>query len=153
MASNFTDEERNERIILVGEYFLDHPDSSTRKIAEHFSSMDNGFRISNATVCQYIKKFKEMVSIDKSMIIDNSINSNKPEGIDSKDVRDRILYFVSLMLDQNMTLQDIVDYTGVPFWVVYRDLTRRLPKIDKDLYLQVSDLMYTRRLENLCKHK
>lgn len=153
MASNFTDEERKERIILVGEYFLNHPDSSTRKIAEYFSSIENGFKISNATVCQYIKIYKDMVSSDKSVIIDYNVNSNRPESVESEAVRNRVMYFVSLMLEHDMTIQDISECTGVSYWIVYRDLTDRLSKIDDDLYNKVSILMNERKLENLKRGK
>ena len=153
MASNFTDDERKERIILVGEYFLSHPDSSTRKIAEYFSSIENGFKISNATVCQYINIYKDMVSSDKSIIIDRNVNSNRPESVESETVRNRVMFFVSLMLDHDMTIQDISECTGVSYWIVYRDLADRLSKIDIDLYNKVSILMNERKLENLKRGK
>ena len=50
MAKKFTEEEKNERIELIGEYFLE-TGASTREIAKHFS--ENQFKISNKTVSLY----------------------------------------------------------------------------------------------------
>lgn len=152
MASNFTDEERTERIIMVGEYFINNPNVSTRKISEYFSNMENGFKISNVTVLDYIKRYKEMLDSIGAQFVVEKLSINKPKTVDDKCVRDRVLSVVSYFLD-GMTVQDIVCKTGYSFWVIYRDLTERLEKIDYDLYLKVSSEMNRRRFENLRKCK
>ena len=52
-----TDEERNRRVEIVGKTFLE-TGLSTRKLAKYISSDPQfNFKISNATVCDYIKRY------------------------------------------------------------------------------------------------
>lgn len=40
MAANIKDEEeRNRRVMMIGEFIIQHPDMSTRKTAEYFTKI------------------------------------------------------------------------------------------------------------------
>ena len=148
MASNCTDVERNQRIILVGEYFLSHPECSSRDISNYFSNKENGFKISNVTVLDYIKRYKELLTSDLVQKVDEHIELNRPKGISNDDVRARVLVFAECVLE-GMEVQDIADMYNESYWVVYSDLTCRLSKIDNNLYIKVCDEFDRRRLNNL----
>jgi len=152
MAAKFTEAEREERIILVGEYFLAHPDCSTRDIADYFSNLENGFKISNVTVLDYIRRYKEMLTSTKLEEVDDHIESNKPKGVSSPYVRYRVLLFAQRILE-GMSVDEIACDYNISYWTVYRDLSERLAKIDQELYLKVCDEFDRRRLNNLQKKK
>lgn len=152
MAANFSKEEREERMILVGEYFLSHPDCSTRDIADYFSNIENGFKISNVTVLDYIRKYKEMLNSVQLSEIDEHIDSNKPKGVSCAYVRYRVLLFAQRVLE-GLGIDEIACDYNVSYWTVYRDLSERLAKIDQELYFKVCDEFDKRRLNNLQKKK
>lgn len=147
MAANFTDEEREERINLIGEYFINNPGVSTRKIAEYFSK--NFFKISNATVLDYINRYKKNNNLTDE--IDNKLNENKPKTINDADVKKRVLTCAKLYIS-GKTLEEISNITNTNYWIIYRDLMVRLEKIDKEMYDQVIILASTRSNENLIQN-
>ncbi len=147
MAANFTDKEREERINLVGEYFINNPGVSTRKIAEYFSN--NFFKISNATVLDYINRYKKNNNLTDE--IDNKLNENKPKTINDADVKKRILTCAKFYIN-GKTLEEISTITNTNYWIVYRDLMVRLKKIDEYLYNQVIKLASIRSNQNLVKN-
>ena len=61
----FSDEERDRRIDLVGEYRV-HTGESTRNIAKYFSFTQ--FKISNATVSDYLERYKKRHPENKAII-------------------------------------------------------------------------------------
>lgn len=142
MAANYTDKEREERIILVGDYFME-TGASTRQIAEYFSN--NFFKISNATVCDYIKKYKKLKNLDRE--IEKKIKENSPETISDKNVAKRVLKFAQLYLKDNKTIEEIADETKTEYWTVYRDLTDRLKQLDSEVFEAVSEKMSQKKHE------
>lgn len=151
MAANVSsEEERERRIILVGNYFLENPTASTRSAAKYFS--ENFFKISNYTIHDYLQRYKKMIfskDDDAVLAINKIMEDNKPETIDSEDVRKRVLINAKMFLDNNMTIEEIANATGVSFWTVYRDLKQRLALLDSNLFGQVSEVMTMRSLENI----
>ena len=154
MAANLSnDDERERRILLVGNYFLENPTASTRSAAKYFS--ENFFKISNYTIHDYLQRYKKMI-VSQNKEIFNSINKimedNKPDNINNEEVRKRVLLNSKLFLYNNMTIEEISNATGVSFWTIYRDLNQRLAVIDSNLHNKVNDMMIKRSLENLNKN-
>ena len=58
MAANLPEDERNRRILMVGEYFASTPGATTRSTAKHFTEL--GMAMSNATVYSYLAKYQEL---------------------------------------------------------------------------------------------
>lgn len=143
------DDERERRVLLVGEYFINNPDVSTRKAALYFS--ENFFKISNATIHDYLNRFKKKVSTDSS-VIDKIMEQNKPESIKDEHVQKRVLEHARLFLN-NMTVEEISSLTGNSFWTVYRDLHNRLKNLNLGLYNNIQEIMNARGMENLEKRK
>lgn len=151
MAANVSSEdERERRVILVGNYFLENPNASTRSAAKYFS--DNFFKISNYTIHDYLQRYKRMIETkDEESVkkITEMMDDNKPDTVADEKIKERVLYNTKLFLDNNMTVDDIANSTGVSFWTVYRDLKQRLAFIDEKLYMQVNDIMHERSFENI----
>ena len=120
-----TDEERERRIILVGEYVI-NTGASTRKAAEYFS--DNFFAISNYTISDYCKRYCKMNP--KSLeIMRKRIDDNTPNDISCEDVRKRVLISAELF-KEGINMEEIANTIGCSFWTTYRDLTKRFKILD-----------------------
>ena len=120
-----TDEERERRIILVGEYVI-NTGASTRKAAEYFS--DNFFAISNYTISDYCKRYCKMNP--KSLeIMHKRIDDNTPNDISCEDVRKRVLISAELF-KEGINMEEIANTIGCSFWTTYRDLTKRFKILD-----------------------
>ena len=120
-----TDEERERRIILVGEYVI-NTGASTRKAAEYFS--DNFFAISNYTISDYCKRYCKMNP--KSLeIMRKRIDDNTPNDISCEDVRKRVLSSAALF-KEGINMEEIANTIGCSFWTTYRDLTKRFKILD-----------------------
>ena len=52
-----TDDEREKRVELVGKYFEENPNTSTRKAADYFTN--NFFKISNYTIHDYLQRYRK----------------------------------------------------------------------------------------------
>lgn len=148
MAANIqSEDERERRIIFVGEYFINNPGVSIRKACEDISN--NYFKISIATIHDYLQRYKKMFEQNR-LLIEEHINNNKEKTILDEDVKIRVLNNTKLYLS-GLSVLDISLKTDNDYWTIYRDLTVRLSKIDQNLYNKVSELMNENRLENLKK--
>ena len=151
MAANIKDEEeRNRRIMMIGEFIIQHPDMSTRKTAEYFTN--NFFRISNATVHDYLERYKQMVLNGRDEI-EQIMYNHKSKGITDKIVANRVKLVTKKILDEDKTVEQIATDLNIGFWTVYYDLTERLPHLSKDLYKLVEEKMNDRIKNNLNKNK
>lgn len=151
MAANVgNDEERDKRIILVGEFIIKHPEMSTRKVAEYFS--ENYFNISNATVYDYFERYKRMRPNDKETIEQIMFN-NRAKGITDEDVVKRVRIVTQKLLDEDKTVNQIAEELKIGFWSVYYDLTERLPHLSNELYKLVEEKMMKRTKSNLGKNR
>lgn len=149
MAANVSSwEERERRILMVGEYFLANNGMSTRQAAKYFSA--NFFSISNATIHDYLQKYKIMVEKDAEKI-QNMMDNNKPETISDEKIKKRVLNATRKFMEENKTIEQVAQELNESFWTVYRDLTDRLQYLDVTLYMQISEEMEKRSLENLTK--
>ena len=125
MAQKKSPEERQMLINLVGEHFL-KTGQSTREIAAYFTEL--GYPLSNATVSDYISRFKKQnpkISVD----IDEKIQDNTTKSIEDASIRTRVMYVTKFFL-QNHTADDIALAFNVTTSVIYRDLNERLPIIE-----------------------
>lgn len=145
MAAKVPDNERDERIILVGEYYTNTPNASVRSTAEYFSN--NFFKISFATVSDYIKRYKKMYP-DKSDLVQQVVDSRKPVTYHEEHIQNRILKEAELVLE-GYTMENIADLFDLEYWTVVRDLGMRLAKIDMNLYEQVKNSLSQNTLDNL----
>lgn len=151
MAANIKDEdERNRRIILVGEFIINNPSMSTRKIAKYFS--DNYFNISNATVHDYLIRYKDMFLNHKEQI-NNIMNEHKELGIKDDSVLTRVKEVTRKFIEEDKTVEQIANELNVGFWTVYRDLKIRLQLLDNNLFKIVEEKLTDRSKENLNKNK
>lgn len=132
----YSDEERCKRIEMVGNYILETGDSY-REAASFFT--ENFFPITAATVCDYCKRFQTMFPV-AGKTLREVINSHKDTVADNEDVRIRVLNNTRLYLN-GKTVDDISEITGTPYFVVYRDLTKRLPMLDLELFGMVRERM------------
>lgn len=134
MAQKKSPEERELLIRLVGKYFLE-TGASTREIAAHFTEL--GFPLSNATVSDYIARYKKENS-EKRSIIEEKIYDNAPKTIEDKGVEVRTMYATKYFL-QGHTAEEIAKAFGVSPSVIYRDLNERLPQIETNIALITSE--------------
>ena len=130
MGKKYTEEERLERIELIGNYFL-KTGSSTRDIAKYFT--ENYFEISNKTVSLYIKEFMKNHSKSKeeiNILIENNMN----KSIEDPDTRERVLKVARLVLDGH-SKKEVSEILNISEKVVERDISSRLlmlSEIDDD---------------------
>ena len=139
------DEERNERVLLVGE-LVKETGLSTRKLAAYLTN--NFFPISNCTVSDYINRYCKM----KPQEIDNikaKINANTAAGLNKQEVVKRVKTNADLF-EQGFTIDEIAKSTETSFWTVYRDITSRMRALDPDRYeCSIKPRLESNKSENL----
>lgn len=151
MAANIKDEEeRNRRIMMIGDFIIEHPYMSTRKTAEYFTK--NFFHISNATVYDYLERYKQMV-LKNGDEIRQIMYNHKAKGINDENVINRVKIVTQKLLDEDKTVEQIATDLNIGFWTVYYDLTERLPLLSNELYKLVEEKMNGRVMSNLDKNK
>ena len=151
MAANIKDEEeRNRRVMMIGEFIIQHPDMSTRKTAEYFTK--NFFHISNATVYDYLERYKQMV-LKNGDEIRQIMYNHKAKGINDENVINIVKIVTQKLLDEDKTVEQIATDLNIGFWTVYYDLTERLPLLSNELYKLVEEKMNGRVMSNLDKNK
>ena len=143
--TRLTEEERNERVLLVGEYYTSTKDASVRSTAKHFSDM--GISMSYVTVQDYIQRYKKMYP-NKSGLVQEVIDSRKPLTIEDEEIKKRVIMEANLVIG-GYTVSAISDMFDVDYWTVVRDLAKRLPLLDMNLYEQVKEIMNQNSLDNL----
>lgn len=147
MAKTLKDEqERLRRINLVGEYFLSNPEASTRNAAKYF--LENKILMSNCTISNYLRIYKEL-HMDRADQIDNKINSNKPMTHENSEVQKRVLFVAEMYLKFNLTEEEIANCIHESVWIVRRDLSNRLEKIDENLYRAYKEKAKCNSLNNI----
>ena len=139
-----SDEERDRRVLLVGEYVM-NTGSSTRKTASFFTK--TYFSISNATVSDYCGRYLKMRPKDVD-ILRGKIDANMVLDAKNPLVRKRILDNTKLFLT-GLTVNEVAQKRNLSFWTFYRDLNTRLKMIDYNLYLEVQDLLTLDSKRNL----
>lgn len=141
-----TDDEREKRVQLVGKYFEDNPDTSTRKAADYFTN--NFFKISNYTIYDYLQRYRKKDK-EKAKNIDKIMFSNKSDSINKEEVLKRVKIVCKMYLFEKKNVDTIAHELNVSFWTIYNDLVHRSKKIDEDLYLEISKEMENRSNSNL----
>ncbi|MBR1385561.1 MAG: sporulation transcriptional regulator SpoIIID [Bacilli bacterium] len=149
MARTLTsEEERNERIIMIGEHIKETGDS-TRKTARYFTK--TYFPISNATVSDYSHRYMK-ISHEEVELLREKIDNNTVKDVKNEEVLKRVLLNAKLFLS-GLTVLEVAEKTNTSFWTVYRDLTRRLKLVDLELYEEVKYKLTDSRCENLSHAK
>ena len=146
MARTLNDEEeRNRRIELVGSYIIE-TGSSIRDTVEFFN--ENFFKISIPTVVDYrnlyLKRHPQF-NVEMQKII----NQNKPETIESEEVKNRVLKIAEL-INSGFTISEIQNKFNASYWTIYRDI-ERLKKLDEALYNEAKKIINERVKENIRK--
>lgn len=146
MARTLNDEEeRNRRIELVGSYIIE-TGSSIRDTVEFFN--ENFFKISIPTVVDYRNLYLKRHPQFK-VEMQKIINQNKPETIESEEVKNRVLKIAEL-INSGFTISEIQNKFNASYWTIYRDI-ERLKKLDEALYNEVKKIINERVKENIRK--
>ncbi len=141
--ARFTDEERKELIFKIADYIITN-NSSTRKTAEIFG-------ISNFSVSDYMNDKLMLLDVEKYKKVQEILNGNKPKTIEDESVKTRILEETKL-INSGMTATEVANSFGISIDVIHDDLTSRLPKIDKELAVCISEKLKLNSTNNL-QHK
>ena len=142
-----SDEERKERVLLVGT-LVKETGLSTRKLAAYIT--DNFFPISNCTVSDYMKRYCKLKP-DEIDIIKEKIRDNTAATISKPEVKQRVERNVSLF-EQGFTVEEIANSSDESFWTVYRDITSRIRALDPDRYeSSIKPRLDENRIANLKK--
>lgn len=144
MASKIDDIERDRRIDLIGDFFIQEK-TSVRKTTKFFC--DNFFSISSTTVYDYLQRYINKHPERKELVLE-ILTTNKEDSIEDMHIRQRILNSSKYALS-GYTIEEISLLSKISYWTVYRDLSDRLPKIDKKLSEQVIIVLNQRRRNNL----
>lgn len=131
--------ELERKVIEVCEYIISTGDSY-RKTAKIFG-------ISAATVKDYCERFSKLKPIRYEKL-KKVIDFNTESTIKDENVKKRVLENARSIVE-GKTLEEISSDTGVEYWTVYRDITKRLEKVDKELFEQVSIILKSRTRANL----
>lgn len=140
MAEKVHDDlERDRRVKIIGDLFL-NTGLSTRNISRLISN-DNSynFKISNATVSDYIQRYRAM-NEDKAEQIDSLIEANKGSSVKNPEVIKRV-YKVAELVMQNYSIEDIAKLLKQKYWVIYYDIDIRLRKINSNVYENIKLLL------------
>jgi len=142
-----SEEEREKRIVLVGEY-VKETGASTRETAKYFTKTH--FHISNCTVSDYCARYCKMrpEEVDE---LRGKININTVKTVEDPEVRKRVEYHAALLAN-GMTIQEIAEATNSSFWVVYRDVNTRIQIVNPELYNEIiKPILSEHKEENLRK--
>lgn len=131
--------ELEERVISVCEHIIATKDSY-RKTAALFG-------ISVATVSDYCQRFQKLKPARYNEL-KSVIEANTEPTIKDENVKKRVLENARLVVE-GKTIEEVSSDTGMEYWTVYRDITKRLEKVDKELFEQVSIILKSRSKSNL----
>lgn len=153
MMEKKSDEKLAKTINMIADYVIE-TGASTRKTAEYFKKQ--GFPISNFTVHSYLTKRLPEIDFERYILVKEVLHKNTPKTAEKVEVKKRIYQATSLLL-QGFTVPQIVEKMNsnnpnetVSIDMIYDDLTRRLPKIEKDP--QILDDVKKRLSENSLKN-
>lgn len=131
--------ELEKKVIEVCEHIINTKDSY-RKTAKVFG-------ISVATVSDYCNRY-EKLKPQRYLKLKEVISANSEKTINDKEVEMRVLRNARLIIG-GKTIEEISIDTGVDYWIVYRDIKKRLKDVDLGLYEEVSNLLQLRKNANL----
>ena len=153
MSNHVTDEERSRRIDVV--YECIKKGMSTRECAKFLT--ENYFKISNATVKDYIDRMKYK-DLKKYEELKNIINSHKPKTVSDEEVRKRVKNVI-VLLSAGYTFNEVAKMLKETKDTVYRDFEKRLNyltdeelrnlDIDKEQIEIIKESLKERSMENL----
>lgn len=142
MAETLHDDyvERERRVKIVGELFLSEEEYSTREIARIISSNESyGFKISNATVSDYIQRYREKHP-ERAEEIDSLIEAKRAKSLKDVSVQKRVLKAADLLVI-GFSIDSIAKKLNETPWTIYRDVNTRLKQLDINLYLNVKEVL------------
>lgn len=144
MASKIDDIERDRRIDLIGDFFIQEK-TSVRKTTKFFCN--NFFSISSATVYDYLKRYMNKYPEKKDLVLE-ILSNNKEDSIEEESVRNRVINNLKYAL-AGYTVEEISSISNTSYWTVYRDLSDRLSKIDMKLSNEIIIVFDKRKRNNL----
>lgn len=144
MASKIDDIERDRRIDLIGDFFVQEK-TSVRKTTKFFC--DNFFPISSTTVYDYLKRYMNKYPERKNLVLE-ILSNNKEDSVEEESVRNRVMNNLKYALS-GYTVEEISSLSKISYWTVYRDLSDRLSKIDMKLSNEVIIVLDKRKRNNL----
>lgn len=151
MAEKVHDDfERDRRVEIVGDTFLE-TGLSTRKLASYIST-DNkfDFKVSNATVSDYIKRYclRHPKRIEQ---INSLIEANSGSSLKDERVIRRVKKVYELICE-GYKIEDIAKLLETSYWVTYYDVDIRLKKLDIKSYDKAKEILeYNSRSHNVIK--
>lgn len=138
--SKFTYEERVELTNEIADYIIETK-GSTRNSAKKFN-------VSNATVSVLMNDFLKGLNLNKFLMVQEVLNSNKPKNYTDADVRERVLLAANLVL-KGFTVEEVSKSMGETINVINEDLQTRLSKISPEIYISVKKKLNENSIANL----
>jgi transposase len=138
------DKERKRRIILVGSYALGG--ASIREIQKILEKQK--IKISTCTISNYLKEYKKLFP-SKSEEIEEIKQEHLKANLTNEKVQERVKRVTELYLIEGKSVEDIANELKLSYYVIYRDLVNRLPKLDERLAEVVKKEMAIRNKQNL----
>ena len=116
-----SDEFRTEIITQAYEYLMDG--SSFRKVAKNHN-------ISHVTLREHFIKYLPEIDYELALCVNEKKDERKEKSIEDPEIKLRVLKAYSLIMGQNMTINDIAQKLNSTPFTIYRDLTSRIHKLD-----------------------
>lgn len=140
MARRLDQRERERLIMLSGK--LAENKMGVNEISRFLLETEN-IKISSASVSNFIKTYQKIHFNDK---VDYTLKDNRGD-VSNKDVEKRVLENAKSLLE-GKTVKEISEETNQDYYKVYRDLTIRLPRVNKELSIQVRNRLLKNKEEN-----
>ena len=145
MASKVDDIERERRILLVYKYYIE-TGLSYRKLSDYIKEKENIY-ISSVTIKAYLEEMKKHLTQDKIDELDDIKNSHLTNPLETNK---RVLEAAKLCIS-GYTIDEISEKLDSSYWSIYRDLTVRLQKLDKEKFDCVKEILKENSISNIKK--
>ncbi len=117
---------------------------SLRHIGEKLS-------VSHITVRNILNSI-EFIDPSLFILIRNKMEENKPDSLEKPEVLKRVLVVLDLFLNYDMTVIEIANKLNSTEFIIYRDLTARLPHINEYTDQKVTNEVFESVLNKLKIH-
>lgn len=121
--NNYTDDELRELVLLQAKLYY-YEGKSLREIAELTGQ-------SHVTVKRNFDVRLKDYSFDLYDKIQEKLLENQPDSIEDENVCKRILTAYHLLVAEDKTIDEIASILNSTYFIIYRDLTKRLQMINK----------------------
>ena len=142
MATTLDMFERKRRILLVYKYYVETC-LSYRKLSDYIKEKENIY-ISSVTIKTYLEEMKKHLTQDKIDELDDIKNSHLTNPL---EINKRVLESAKLCIS-GYTIDEISEKLDASYWSIYRDLTVRLQKLDKEKFNCVKEILKENSIGN-----